>query len=415
MKYWKRLVLVIVLLLALSAVSVGVMAQEGETVVRTGLRPDAPPYAVRGIHPVGTRDLVIDGESPMEITVWYPALNDDNLQEAITYPYTIKMDTPPGTTATVVGHAISEAPFEFSGSPYPLVILSHGFAMGRTAYAWLAEHLASYGFVVIAPEHPDRFDPSLTTFWPAAITRPQDILNVLGYVDEQVVAGGTLEGLVDTELVAVVGHSSGGYTALAAAGARMNTDGLEARCEVATAAADPNVWLCGLLLPYKADMAELAGLDSVPAGLWPAVADPRIDAIVPMAGNAYEFDQEGLAEITVPMMAIGGTHDVGTPYLWGTHLAYENVSSATKALVAFENADHMIFGTSCDALPLYAEIGFYQLCSDPVWDLDRAHDLTNHFTTAFLLAELYQDSDAAAALAPDVVHFPSVIYEAQGF
>jgi hypothetical protein len=46
--------------------------------------------------------------------------------------------------------------------------------------------------------------------------------------------------------------------------------------------------------------------------------------------------------------------------------------------------------------------------------MDRAHDLINHFTTAFLLAELYQDADAAA-LAPDAVHFPSVTYEAQGF
>jgi hypothetical protein len=47
--------------------------------------------------------------------------------------------------------------------------------------------------------------------------------------------------------------------------------------------------------------------------------------------------------------------------------------------------------------------------------MDRAHDLISHFTTAFLLAELYQDADAAAALAPDGVHFPGVTYEAQGF
>jgi predicted dienelactone hydrolase len=408
-----RLVLAVVMLL--SAMSVGVLAQEGETVVLTGLRPDAPLYGVRGIHPVGTRNLMIEGETPLEITVWYPALNDGNLEETITYPYTLKMDTPPGTTATVAGHALSEAPYDLSAGPYPLVILSHGFALGRTAYAWLAEHLASHGFVVIAPEHQERFDPSFTTFWSPAITRPQDVLAVLAYVDEQVGTGGALEGLVNAEVVAVIGHSSGGYTTLASAGARLNMDGLERRCETAATSGDPNVWLCGLLLPYVADMAELAGFDSVPEGLWPTSADSRIDAIVPMAGNAYEFDKEGLAEVTVPIMALGGTRDVGTPYLWGTQLAYDHVSSTTKALVAFENADHMIFGSSCEALPIYAEVGFYQLCSDPVWDMDRAHDLINHFTTAFLLAELYQDADAAAALAPDAVHFAGVTYEAQGF
>ncbi len=43
--------------------------------------------------------------------------------------------------------------------------------------------------------------------------------------------------------------------------------------------------------------------------------------------------------------------------------------------------------------------------------MDRVHDLTNHFTTAFLLAEFYDDADAAAALAPDAVSFPGIDYE----
>jgi predicted dienelactone hydrolase len=354
----KQWVLAVVMLLLMSVASVGVMAQEDEPVARTGLRPDAPAYGVRGEYPVGARDLVIEGETPLEITVWYPALNANRLEEAILYPYTLKMDMPPGTTATIAGRALSEAPFDFSAEPYPLVILSTGFAMGRTAYAWLAEHLASYGFVVIAPEHHERYDPSFTTFWQTDIHRPQDVLTVLAYVDEQVSTGGAFEGLINPEVVAVVGHSSGGYTALAAAGARINMDAMAARCETARAAGDPNVWLCDLLLPYVGDMAELAGLDAVPEGLWPAWADPRIDAIVPMADEAYKFDQAGLAEITVPVMAMGSTLDTGAPYQWGTPLTYEHVSSTTKALVAFENAEHMIFSSTCEALPLYVDIGF---------------------------------------------------------
>jgi hypothetical protein len=71
----------------------------------------------------------------------------------------------------------------------------------------------------------------------------------------------------------------------------------------------------------------------------------------------------------------------------------------------------MFSTNSCDEVPLFAGMGFFEYCSDEVWDMDRAHDLTNHFVTAFLLAQLYEDADAAAALAPDAVTFPGVRYE----
>ena len=410
----KRLVLAFVMPLMLSA-SGGVMAQEGEAETRTGLRPDAPAYAVRGSHPVGTRDLVIGGETALDITVWYPTLNGDNADKAITYPYEIKMDAPPGATATVVGRAIHDAPHDLSRGPYPLVMLSPGFSIGRTGYAWLAEHLASHGFAVIALEHHEQIDPELSEFWRAAVTRPQEVQAVLSYVDEQAGAGGTLEGLMDTDTVAVVGHSYGGYTALVAAGARLDTDGFEALCETARETDDPNAWLCDLMVPHTADMAELAGLESTPEGLWPSWGDPRIDAVVSMAGDAYMFGQAGLAEVTVPTMAIGGTQDTGTPYLWGTQPTFEHVASSRKAKVAFENAEHMIFAATCEDLPWFTSISFYAFCSDPVWDMERAHDLIGHFTTAFLLAELKGDTDAAAALSPDAALFPGVTYEARGF
>ena len=415
MSYRKRLVLAVVMLLALSALPVNVMAQEGVPALNSGFRPDAPPYGARGPHVVGTQDLVIDGETPLVVTVWYPTLNDEGAEEAIMYPYETNPDMLQGMAPTVAGRAISNAPYDLSAGPYPLVILSHGYSLGRTAYAWLAEHLASHGFVVIAPQHYEQVDETLGDFWRGAITRPQEVLTVLDYVDEQVTSGGTLEALIDTDLVAVIGHSYGGYTSLAMAGARFDIEGMEALCETAHDAGDPNAWLCDLIVLHVADMAELAGLDSIPDDLWPGWGDPRVDAIVSMAGDAYFFGQTGLAEITVPVMALGGTGDTGTPYMWGTHPTYEYVSSPTKARVAFANAEHMIFGATCEALPWFAEIGFYAYCSDPVWDVNRTHDLVNHFAMAFLLAELTQDTDAAAALAPEVVEFPGVTYEAQGF
>jgi predicted dienelactone hydrolase len=234
-------------------------------------------------------------------------------------------------------------------------------------------------------------------------------------VDEQAEVGGTLAGLINPELVAVLGHSYGGYTALAAAGARIETGSFEGYCTDAHEAEDSGVWLCDMLLPHTADMVASAGLDSVPEGLWPAWADPRVDAIVPIAGDAFFFGQAGLAEITVPVMAIGGTLDSDSPYMWGTHPTYDYVSSPTKVRIALNDAEHMIFTGPCEAVPWLLSFFTDEFCADPGWDRYYAHDLIKHFVTAFLLAELKQDQDAAITLVPDAVEFPGVTYEAQGY
>ncbi len=43
--------------------------------------------------------------------------------------------------------------------------------------------------------------------------------------------------------------------------------------------------------------------------------------------------------------------------------------------------------------------------------MDRAHDLINHFTTAFLLDTLKGDEEAHAALLSESVDFPGISYE----
>lgn len=406
-----RSILAIITVLMLS---ISVMAQEVTTETNVGLRPDAPQYAIRGEYTVGTQDFVIDREMPLDITVWYPAHNPDNLEESTTYPYVVKLGMP-DMEATVTGRAIADAPYNLDDGAYPLVVLSPGFLLGRTTYVWLAEHLTSHGFVVIAPEHHEQLDETMSDFSKSSILRPQDITEVLDYVDAQVADGGLFAGLIDTELIAVVGHSLGGYTSLAIAGAQLDLNYMANLCAEAEDAGDPNAWLCSLILPYASDMAELAGLDAVPEGLWESFGDDRVDAIIPMAGDAYMFSEAGLANISIPVMAIGGTADTGTPYGWGTQPTFDYVSSTNKILVGLENAEHMVFGSTCESLPFFTEIGFYEMCADPVWDMERAHDLVNHFATAFLLAELKGDADATATLAPDAVTFIGITYDAQGY
>jgi len=378
-----------------------------------GLRPDAPPYAVHGPFAVGYKPLVIgEGtEHPLEASLWYPALNPTGAEEEVTYDMKIKDATwSPDTPPVVYGHALLNAGVDGSQGPYPLVIFSHGFSNSAAGYSASAEHYASYGFIVLAPEHTEQFDPAWGDLWKSSIDRPLDVKQTLDHAEELTAPSGEMAGLIDMEHVAVVGHSYGGYTALAMAGAQYDLAAYNARC-AQVPADDLLSFLCTPLVPKEADMAARAGLDPMPEGLWPSFGDPRVTAILPMAGDSYLFDQAGLSKITIPMMAMGGTADTGTPYDWGSKPSYDYAASEQKALVTFVGAEHMIFNTPCANQPWMSDhpaYGFF--CFDPVWDKARVLDLIHHFSTAFLLDTLKGDEAAHAALLPDAVNFPGVDY-----
>jgi predicted dienelactone hydrolase len=267
----------------------------------------------------------------------------------------------------------------------------------------------------MAPDHQEEMDSNLDALWQATIKRPRDIQAVLAYVDEKVQAGGTFDGLINPEHLAVVGHSYGGYAALAAAGARIDTAALRTHCAVARAEEHPAAWLCEKLVSHLDDMAALADLDETPAGQWSEWGDARVDAVVPLAGDAFMFGAAGLAAVTAPVLAMGGTSDEDAPFAWGTQPAYEHASSPAKALVALEGAEHMLFTGPCERLVWYLRPFAGEFCKDANWDRPYAHDLIKHFTTAFLLAELRDEADAAAALAPGAAVFDGITYSAQGY
>ena len=95
-----------------------------------------------------------------------------------------------------------------------------------------------------------------------------------------------------------------------------------------------------------------------------------------------------------PVLLMTGSADTMNVPEVTTYPIYEQAGSAKKGLITFNGGGHMMFGNQCRETPWMAE-GFYWGCSDSVWDMDRAHDLINHFTSAFLLAELKGDEEAA--------------------
>ena len=405
-----------------AVVIVGLVAQAGSyllaftspTAEPRSSDTELAPVADAGDHPVGVRSLGTD-VAPISLTVWYPALEPPIRDSSLTYAYAINMLGADSTTAiaTYKGDAEPGAAYNLENGPFSLVILSHGFAITPSSYGWLAEHLASHGMVVVAPHHHESLDPGV--LWQSTYDRPRDVQTVLSFVEEEAGPGGEFEGLIDTEKVAVVGHSYGGYTALSAGGARMATAAFKAACDSAYATEDPLVFLCDALSPRLSDIADAAGVISVPPSLWPSWSSPGVDAVVSMAGDAAMFGEPGLAEMTVPVLAIGGTADTDSPFQWGTQLTYDHVSSDRKIEVGLEDAAHLIFAGNCTSVRRILSLVSLGFCSDPAWGRTEAHDLVKNYVTAFLLSELTNDQAAMTALSPSLHQRNDVAYRAEGY
>jgi predicted dienelactone hydrolase len=348
-----------------------------------GLRPDAPTYAKHGPYWVGTRAFVIQeaGQEPaLPATLWYPALNPKGLKEEIRYPATTDRvgDLP------ISGHALADAPPDPSGGASPLVVFATCHSRGRELYVPILEHLASYGFTVIAFNATGDFAKCFT--WTRNMKRAIDFSASLTASD------GSLAGLIDMNQVAVAGHCDGAFPVLLAAGGRINMAAASAMCATEEAhTVECDYWLTRA---GRAGFAKLAGLSAEPVdGLYPSAGDPRVKAIIPLGvGGEIEATLD-LTAVTLPTLLMVGSSDSDGP-TWTVEKLYQNLPAPRKAKVVFQEGGHDL----------------YCLAKADHWDKKRAHDLINHFTTAFLLDVLKGDEKARKALLPEAVTFEEIQY-----
>jgi predicted dienelactone hydrolase len=365
-------------------------------------RPDAPKYARPGSFPIGTRDYTLDDpQRPLHITLWYPAAQDNSGPKVDYGKYG-------------VGQAMVNAAPETGQGKFPLLVFAHGYGSERIANAYLTEHLASYGFVVAAADHADEDALSRAADRSGQLTpvegafalyvgyalRPYDVLREIDFAATLTGEGGHLQGLIDLERVGVTGFSFGGYTALAAGGARADFRALNAWCDANDRIAELKPGAVCFLRGAAPWIARERNIDPMPSELFPATTTPRVKVVLALAPwNGPIFGSEGLAALTLPTMIMAGARDDVTPAPRDGFYIYERLGSRDKTLVTFENAGHNIYSGLC-GLETDAEA---RSCADPVWDRERAHDLINHFATAFILATLKDDHAAAQALTPDAV------------
>ncbi len=267
-------------------------------------------------------DIESDNGEDLTVAVWYPT------QET---PAEYQYQNPQKTVSMI---AFEGEPDDEHG-PYPLIVYSHGYGAGALTGIYLAEHLASHGFVVAAPDHTDEFtvmrirggeDRDMREYFKSAVElgrsgkdfdreayayRPKDITLV---IDEMLQLNRTeslLQGLIDEEAIGGMGHSLGGYT-----------------------------------------MLMVGGIDT-------ENYDPRITALLLLSGGVFMIEDEEYTLITVPVMFMYGEKegsqgraDFVNDKAADTKRAYVNCQPP-KFLLVIKGGNHFSFGQTVfqDAWP----------------------------------------------------------------
>lgn len=267
----------------------------------------------QGPHAVGRITSIIDDDRGGQLTVdvWYPATE---APEPTAYSPTI-----------FTGLAEYGAP-RVEGK-FPLVAFSHGNSGVRWQSYFVTEWLASHGFVVVAPDHPNNtlFDYDRDRLGEVMTRRPGDISRAASWAMGEF---GTEEDYL------VVGHSFGGWTTLAVTGGDFDPDWVTNWCEPGGA-------------------GELCGLFDA-GGEPPEPPDPRAYGGVAMAPCGwYTFGEGGLAGVE-GVAILGGERDDICSMEEEVQPAADGVGDPTF-LYTVPNGGHFIFSVMCEVGNLVPE------------------------------------------------------------
>jgi len=176
---------------------------------------------------------------------------------------------------------------------FGLIVISHGAQGLALNHRELAVALAARGYVVAAPVHArgDGDDISGDVVW---IGRPKQVSRVIDAALEDAALGPRIR----RERIGMVGHSNGGYTALAVAGAPPTPRALVDHCRTHTD--DPRFCAAGGRAGREAAERSAA---------IPDLRDARVRALVLLAPNALPFTDEALGKVTVPIRLYAAERD----------------------------------------------------------------------------------------------------------
>jgi predicted dienelactone hydrolase len=220
----------------------------------------------------------------------------------------------------------------------PVVIISHSLASRPRDFAKYGKHLASYGYLVAIPQHPGSDFAQIQQMFAGYtretfgvgefINRPLDVSYLL---DELAILNQTeFKGKLNLDSVGIIGHSLGGYTALALGGAQIDFEHLASNCQADFPQANPSLLLqCrALQLPHQDYHLK----------------DNRIKAIFALNPlNHSVFGEKGLTKITIPVFLSAGSKDVITPAIYEQIPTFSQLKSPDKYLGFIRGDIHIDF------------------------------------------------------------------------
>ncbi len=195
--------------------------KEVEVIAEPLVLPDDP--AAAGV-PVGITTVSVEDQV---LEIWYPATDAsaDAPEAEVDFdaflPESLATLIPELDLPALGAGAARDADLRPGEAPYPVVLFSHGFGGMRVQSMDYASHLASRGYVVVAPDHPGRmlgdvlpclFSPPLEGCDLSSMTGTDPALEDLGVARgwiEDANEEGFFAGALDTERVALSGHSAG--------------------------------------------------------------------------------------------------------------------------------------------------------------------------------------------------------------
>lgn len=272
---------------------------------------------------IGFREVTLTDTSqqrPLHVALWYPTTATAPLQTSAENPVfqgiaTIKDASP-------------------TGSAHPLVLLSHGYRGNWRNLNWLVSSLVEQGYIVAAPDHPgtttfDQRPVEAAKLW----ERPHDLSRVI----DRLTSDHTLAGTVDSQRIAAIGHSLGGWTVTALAGARYSAQRYLEECRL-----HPNPRLCALA-------PELGITPEHQGPLGADLRDPRVKAVISLdLGFAQGFTPESLSTMKTPILVLGAGENIADmPLEEESGYLNAHLASPPSRFQVLADASHFSFMQVC--------------------------------------------------------------------
>jgi predicted dienelactone hydrolase len=323
----------------------------------------------RGEYGVGVTTMeLVDTSRPTEAYGTYEGADQRILPTEVWYP----------AEASVASPEARDAEIDSDGGPYPLIVFSHGFTSSRRQSVTYTQHLASHGYVVVAPDFPVTNGGAPDgPYFLGVVNQPGDV----SFLIDQFLAfneepGNQFEGAIDPEMIGATGHSMGAFTT-----------------------------------------------ETV---VWGQARDERVDAGLAISGTGCFLNPEDIGDTSVPMMLLTGSNDLIVPAP-GNRVAYD-MANPPRYWVQIGGANHIRFAD----VDLDDAIGVAALESvgigpggeeEPVLDavqqdiepcdrrgtapdqpltLERQQELLRAFATPFFDGYLRGDEDSLAFLQNDL-------------